>query len=156
MTDTQASSATEAHANSTPKSPYEILGEDGICRLAEAFYEVMDELPQAEKIRNMHSKHLGEIKKKLADYLVGWMGGPPRYHDKHGTVCLTDPHAAYAIGPQERDQWLLCFDGALERINATDELKEMLKTPIARLAQAVQNRETSLPENNDPNIIAIG
>lgn len=138
------------------QTPYQLLGEEGIRRLAYAFYEVMDELPQAQRIRRMHASNLEDIQQKLADYLTGWMGGPPVYHQKHGTVCLTEPHAAFPIGPEERDQWLQCFSIALERIDASEELKAMLKEPVMRLAQAVQNRETSIPENKDPSIIAIG
>ena len=138
------------------KTPYQLLGAEGIKELANAFYDVMDELPEAQTIRKMHGEHLDEIKEKLTDYLTGWMGGPPVYHAKHGTVCLTDPHAHYAIGPNERDQWVLCFEKALERVNASDEVKEMLKEPIYRIASAVQNREQSPSENKDPNIIATG
>lgn len=139
---------------STQSTPYEILGADGISQLASAFYDAMDELPQADTIRAMHAANLDEIKEKLAEYLTGWMGGPPVYSEKHGTVCLTEPHATYAIGPKERDQWLLCMDTALERINASDELKAMLKPAMYRLADTVRNQESSEPKPKDPNIIA--
>lgn len=138
------------------QSPYQILGEDGIRELAHAFYDVMDELPQAEKIRHMHAANKDEIKEKLSDYLTGWMGGPPRYQKKTGTVCLTEPHKPYAIGPAERDQWLLCMDGALERIGASDELKQMLKVPMYRIAETIRNQDNSDPKPKDPNVIAIG
>lgn len=138
------------------KTPYQILGEDGIRRLATTLYDVMCELPEAETIRGMHSKDLSEVKTKLGDYLIGWMGGPPVYQQKTGTVCLTDPHAAYPIGPDEGKAWLLCFNTALERIDADDALKEMLAEPVQRLVWAVQNREESIKPNTDPNIISIG
>ena len=138
------------------QTPYEILGEEGVRQLADAFYEAMDRLPQAEAIRAMHAENLDEIKKKLATYLTGWMGGPPVYLAINGTVCLTDPHAPYRIGPKERDQWLLCMDAALEDIGASEELKQMLKEPMFRVADTVRNAETSDPKPRDPNIIAIG
>lgn len=134
------------------KTPYQLLGEEKIIELAHAFYDVMDELEEAKDIRKMHGEDLTEIKEKLADYLTGWMGGPPKYHDKHGTVCLTDPHEHYHIGPAERDQWLLCMDKALERVNASEEVVNMLKVPMQRIAEAVKNRNSSKP--TDPNIIA--
>ena len=84
------------------------------------------------------------------------MGGPPVYLAINGTVCLTDPHAPYRIGPKERDQWLLCMDAALEDIGASEELKQMLKEPMFRVADTVRNAETSDPKPRDPNIIAIG
>jgi len=139
-----------------PQTPYEILGEQGIKDLANTFYEVMDELPMAADIRAMHAENLDEIKRMLSAYLTGWMGGPPVYHAIKGTVCLTDPHEPFRIGAKERDQWLGCMDEALERIGASDELKEMLKVPMYRIADTVRNCDDSTPKNNGPDIIAVG
>lgn len=138
------------------QSPYEILGDEGIANLADAFYDVLDELPQAADVRAMHKENMDEIRKKLKNYLTGWMGGPPIYQMVTGTVCLTDPHEPYAIGPKERDQWLLCMDAALERIGASEELKEMLKIPMFRIADTVRNLDSSEPKPLDPNMIAVG
>ena len=137
-----------------PQTPYQILGEDGIRELTDAFYDIMDEVPEVAKLRAMHAADLDPMKEKLADYLTGWMGGPPRYADKYGTVCMTEPHEPYHIGPEERDQWLLCMDKALERIGASDELVEMLKTPLFRIADAVRNREGPSAASTNDNIIA--
>ncbi len=143
-------------------SPYEILGQDGVKALADAFYEAMDELPQAADVRAMHAENLDSIKRMLTAYLTGWMGGPPVYQAMKGTVCLTEPHEPYAIGPEERDQWLLCMDGALERTGASDELKEMLKVPMFQVADTLRNQNQSGPtpekpaKPRDPNIIAVG
>lgn len=135
---------------SSQNTPYELLGGDaGVRRLADTFYEVMDELPEAEAIRKMHGENLVDIKQKLYEYLSGWMGGPHHYHKKYGTVCLTKPHKAYAIGPAERDQWLLCMDEALRRIDASDEIKTMLKEPMFGIADAIRNTDgSSCPSAN--------
>lgn len=139
-----------------PQSPYEILGDEGIKQLAHVFYTVLDELPQAAEIRAMHAENLDHIKRMLTAYLTGWMGGPPVYQALKGTVCLTDPHEPFRIGPKERDQWLACMDEALDRIDAGDDLKVMLKTPMFQVAEAVRNCEDSTPRNNGPDIIAVG
>ncbi len=136
-------------------TPFQLLGEEKIRELCEAFYKAMDTLPEAAGIRAMHAEDLGPISNTLAEYLIGWMGGPPLYHDKKGTVCLTDPHAPYHIGPKETQQWLLCFDAALDAINASDDVKNMLHTPIRQVAAAVQNRDHSDAAEQDPNIIAV-
>ncbi|MFP6815377.1 MAG: group II truncated hemoglobin [Pseudomonadales bacterium] len=138
------------------QSPYEILGDEGIAKLADTFYDVLDELPQAANVRAMHKENMDEVRKKLKNYLIGWMGGPPIYQMVTGTVCLTDPHEPYTIGPKERDQWLLCMDTALERTGASDELKEMLKVPMFQIADTVRNSDSSEPKPRDPNIIAVG
>ena len=137
------------------QTPYQLLGEEGIRQLADAFYDEMDAQPQAETIRSMHAANLETIKDKLFEYLTGWMGGPPLYSDKTGTVCLTDPHKPYPIGPEERDQWLECMNGALERINASDELKEMLKDPLYQIADTIRNRDTSEPIVHAANAIPL-
>jgi hemoglobin len=122
-------------------TPYELLGGDeGVKRLAYAFYEAMDRLPEAAPIRKMHAQSLSDVSEKLYQYLSGWLGGPGLYQERFGTVCLTKPHKPYAIGPEERDQWLRCMDQALEDIGASAEVKEMLKEPIFRLADFIRTR----------------
>ena len=78
-------------------TPYEILGDAGVKQLANAFYDVMDELTETAEIRQMHADNLDHIKRMLTAYLTGWMGGPPVYQAIKGTVCLTDPHEPYRI-----------------------------------------------------------
>ncbi len=140
----------------TARTPYQILGEDGIRDLTEAFYDIMDKSPEAAGIRRLHAQDLAPMKQKLAEYLTGWMGGPPVYAQKYGGVCMTEPHEPYHIGPEERDQWLWCMDRALQRIDASEELVEMLKVPMFRVADAVRNREGPSAARDNPNIIAAG
>jgi len=138
------------------QTPYQALGETGIRALTHAFYDIKDALPAAADVRAMHAKDLEPMKEKLAEYLVGWMGGPPLYEDKYGTVCMTEPHEHYAIGPRERDQWLLCMEKALDAIEADDDVRVMLKQPLFRIADAVRNRAESTDTLKDPNVIATG
>ncbi len=137
-----------------PQTPYQILGEAGIRELVEVFYDIMDTLPEAADIRAMHAADLSPMKEKLAEYLIGWMGGPPIYAQKYGGVCMTEPHEPYHIGPEERDQWLLCMHRALERTGTSEELQEMLRIPLFRVADAVRNKEGPSSARSDPNIIA--
>ena len=139
-----------------PQTPYNILGEDGIRELTNAFYDIMDSLPEVADLRAMHARDLAPMKEKLAEYLTGWMGGPPLYADKYGTVCMTSPHEPYHIGPEERDQWLLCMDKALQQTGASEDLVQMLKVPRFRIADAVRNKEGPSAAATNPNVIAAG
>jgi hemoglobin len=87
----------------------------------------------------MHGQDLSGIRQKLFEYLCGWLGGPSLYEEKYKTICMTTPHKGYAIGEKERDEWLLCMDKALETIEASDELKNMLKQPFFQIANAITN-----------------
>ena len=142
--------------SASPATPYQLLGIEGIQQLVNTFYDVMDTLPEAAGLRAMHAADLAPMKTKLAEYLTGWMGGPPLYADKYGTVCMTTPHEPYHIGPAERDQWLLCMDKALAQTGASKELVEMLKIPLFRIADAVRNKQGPSSAASNPNIIAAG
>jgi hemoglobin len=136
------------------QSPYQILGDEGISELADTFYEVMDSAAEFAAIRGLHAENMDSIKRKLCAYLTGWMGGPPVYQAMTGTVCLTDVHAPFAIGPHERDLWLDCMREALQRVGASDELLNLLTEPLYRVAEAVRNTDAS--RAGDPDIIAVG
>ena len=140
----------------TTQTPFQILGEQGIRELTSAFYDIMDSLPEAAGVRAMHAADLAPMKEKLAEYLIGWMGGPPLYAQKYGSVCMTEPHEHYHIGPEERDQWLLCMHKALAQTGASEELVDMLRQPLFRIADAIRNREGPSAAATDANIIAAG
>ena len=122
------------------KTPYQLLGEQqGIKALADAFYDEMCAHDDTKQLRDMHGDDLTQIKQKLFEYLSGWLGGPPLYQEKYGTVCLTSPHKAYRISKIERNQWLLCWDRALAVVQADNQVKAMLKQPITRMADMLVN-----------------
>ncbi len=124
------------------QTPYELLGgETGVKALANEFYRVMSQREDAAGIRKMHAPNLSAVSEKLFQFLSGWLGGPQLYLQKHGTICLSNPHAAYAIGSDERDQWLACMDQALDNLNASADLKAMLKEPMFNLADVMRNRD---------------
>jgi len=122
-------------------TPYEIIGqEEGVKALAGAFYAAMDELEEAESVRRMHAENLDVIQEKLFEYLNGWLGGPHLYKDKYGTICLTEPHQPYPIGADQRDQWVACWDRALEKVDAPEEFRAMTKEPVYRMANFLVNQ----------------
>jgi hemoglobin len=124
----------------SPAIPYELIGkEDGVKNLASAFYESMNELEEAAEVRQMHAKNLDLIKQKLFEYLNGWLGGPHLYKDKYGTICLTEPHQPYPIGEEQRDQWIACWELALEKVDAPADFREMTREPIGRMAGFLVN-----------------
>ena len=81
------------------------------------------------------------IKQKLFEYLNGWLGGPHLYKDKYGTICLTEPHQPYPIGEAQRDQWIACWERALEKIDAPEDFRAMTREPIGRMASFLVNQK---------------
>ena len=66
-------------------TPYDALGgETGIKRLVHRFYELMDELPEAYAVRQMHPESLQGSEQSPFEFLSGWFGGPSLYIAKNG------------------------------------------------------------------------
>ena len=123
------------------ESPYQALGEQGIRDLVNEFYRIMDSSSDYCSLRAMHAPNLMSIADKLSDYLIGWMGGPQLYLEKYGTVCMTGPHKGFYIGPKERDDWISCMNEAMESMGIEDEVRDMLRAPLYRLADTVKNQK---------------
>jgi len=124
-----------------PSTPYARIGGDaGIRRLVDRFYQLMDELPEAYAARKLHPADLAESGDKLFDFLSGWLGGPQRFVEKHGHPMLRRRHLPYAIGPRERDEWLLCMRTALAETVADAELRNALYAQFAQLGEHMRNR----------------
>jgi hemoglobin len=63
---------------------------------------------------------------------------------------------SHAIGPDERDQWLVCMDAALEKAGACEKVQSMLKPAMFCVANAVRNLEHCNRQPRGDGIIAIG
>lgn len=121
---------------------YEAIGGDATVRaLTRRFYQLMDTLPEARNCRAIHPPSLGGSEAKLHEYLTGYLGGPPVYVEKYGHPRLRSRHIGAAIGPAERDEWLLCFRRALDETIENIKLRDIIWPPIERLGHHMQNRE---------------
>jgi hemoglobin len=129
-------------ATSEPvQSPYQRIGGDAAIRkLVDRFYELMDELPETYAARKIHPADLTESGNKFFDFLSGWLGGPQRYVDKYGHPMLRRRHLPYAIGPEERDQWLLCMKMALDETVEDVPLRNALYAQFVQLGEHMRNR----------------
>ena len=123
---------------------YQAIGGDPTIRaLCRRFYELMDTLPEAARCRALHPADLVRSEEKLYEYLTGYLGGPPVYVEKYGHPRLRSRHFGAAIGPQERDEWILCFRRAMDETIEHPHLREIIWQPIERLAFHMQNRDES-------------
>jgi hemoglobin len=67
------------------ETPYSALGGDaGVRRLVDAFYGLMDEVPEYHCIRKLHPRDLAGSREKLYLFLSDRLGGPPLYVEKYG------------------------------------------------------------------------
>ena len=120
-------------------------GIDGIRKLVNDFYRIMDSWAPAQAIRAMHPQDLGISSDKLACFLSGWLGGPKLFQERYGSISIPMFHRSWPIGEDERDAWLGCMAQAIELQPYAPEFKEyllrQLRVPAERIV-AVQCKVT--------------
>jgi len=124
----------------TQPSVYErIGGADGVRALVDRFYELMDEWPEAWRVRRLHPESLAGSADSLFKFLSGWFGGPPLYVAERGHPRLRMRHLPFAIGPAERDEWLLCMRQALAEQVRDDALRALVDRAFTEMADHMVN-----------------
>src|SRR5262245_45596530 len=118
-----------------------IGGEPKVRALVDRFYDLMETLPEAAKIRALHPETLEGSREKLFLFLTGWMGGPPLYMERYGHPRLRARHLPFPIGELERDQWLLCMNRALEEVVENGLARVQIARSFAQLADFMRNQE---------------
>lgn len=130
------------HLLPTAVTHYELMGgDDGIRRLVDRFYDLMDNSPEAANVRALHAQSLKQSREKLYLYLTGWTGGPPVYVAKYGHPRLRARHLPFTIGARERDEWLWCMDRAVDEQPMPDDLRVALRQKLRELADFMRNKE---------------
>lgn len=116
-------------------------GEQGVRSLVDRFYELMEELPEAKGIRDLHPPDLTGSADKLFMFLSGFLGGPPLYVTNFGHPRLRARHLPFPIGTSERDQWVLCMERALHEMVTVEPLRITLLNYFRHTADHMRNRD---------------
>jgi len=116
-------------------------GEAGLRKLVDDFYDAMDQLPEAAKIRAMHPVDLTVTRDKLTRFLCGWLGGPKLYAERYGSIIIPQAHRRFEIGPAERDAWLACMREALKNQPYAAEFKQYLLEQLYVPAERSRNKD---------------
>ena len=91
---------------------FEKTGEANLIRLSENFYNLLSR----SDIANLFPQEpdaLQAAAHKQADFLIGILGGPPRFQEKHGPPRMRARHLPFSIDASARKVWLQCFQTAL-------------------------------------------
>lgn len=124
------------------KTAYELIGgEEGVRKLVNRFYDLMDELQEVKVLREMHAKSLKGSREKLFLFLSGWLGGPDLYVQQYGHPRLKARHMPFSIGVTERDQWMLCMNRAMEEVGVDETLRKVLGEALWKTADFMRNRQ---------------
>ncbi len=118
----------------------QIGGEEGVRRLVDRFYDLMDQDEAVSELRTMHARSLKASRQKLFEFLSGWLGGPQLYVEKYGHPRLRQRHMSFQVDIQARDQWMICMRQALEEVVESKELRKGLGKAFHDLANHMRNQ----------------
>jgi len=110
--------------------------------LVDRFYDgVADDPP----LRRLYPEpdDLGAARRRLTLFLAQYWGGPTTYSDERGHPRLRMRHGPFAIGPLERDRWLVHMRAAIDVVDAPPEVRSGLHEYVTMAAEAMRNRDTS-------------
>ena len=88
------------------------MGEENIERMLEDFYLELDRGSPA--LRALFPDDMVAASRKSAAFFIGLLGGPPRYHERHGNPMMRARHLPFAIDEALREEWLACFNRVLD------------------------------------------
>ncbi len=123
---------------------YQAAGQlDGITQLVDDFYQVMDSLPRAQRIRDMHPSDLTVSRDKLTLFLCAWLGGPRLFSDKYGAISIPQIHSHLDVVEDDKHAWLECMQHAIDRqaynVDFGEYLIAQLGVPAERVEQVCQH-----------------
>jgi len=124
------------------RTPFAAIGGiERVHELVDRFYLHMAEDAAFASTRALYPPgDLEESKRKLFEFLVGWLGGPPLYIEKHGHPRLRGRHIPFAIGDTARDHWLACMARAMDEMEIRGELRAFLEQRFRHVADVLRNQ----------------
>lgn len=124
-------------------TPYALLGGEAAARaLAERFYDVMFEREPALTAlhaRDADGRVAAAMRERFALFLIGWLGGPQTYMERHGHPRLRMRHAAVPVDVAMRDAWMRCMRVAMDDRGVAGELRAFLDARLTDLAEHLRN-----------------
>ena len=118
-------------------------GEQGVRALAEAFYDAMDAHEPA--LARLHELEDGKVSRGMRErfglFLIGWLGGPQQYIEKHGHPRLRMRHGHFPVDIAMRDAWLRSMQRAMDARGVTGGVRRFLDQRFGDVADFLRNVE---------------
>jgi hemoglobin len=121
-------------------------GADTFRRLVHRFYQGVAEDPLLRPL--YPDAELDEAEVRLRMFLEQYWGGPKTYGEMRGHPRLRMRHAGFAIGPAQRDAWLVHMRDAVDELSLTPDQDAVLWGYLSTAADSLVNErddEASLP-----------
>ena len=83
---------------------------------------------------------MAAAQRRLTLFLIRYWGGPTTYDTERGHPRLRMRHAPFAIGPTERDRWLVHMRAAIAEQAPPPDIAAELERYFTMAAEAMRNR----------------
>lgn len=131
-------------------SPFDSVGGRAVVEaIGQRFYDIMerDEPALAGLHRRTEDGRIHpDTRARFTLFLVGWLGGPQEYMQRHGHPRLRMRHARVPVDGVMRDAWLRCMVRALDESGVTGRPRVFLEQRFAEVADFLRNT----PESGAP------
>ena len=118
---------------------YATIGEEGITRITEAFYQ---QVATDDLLAPMYPKDdLQGSEQRLRDFLLYRFGGPQLYIETRGHPRLRMRHASFPVDQRARDRWISLMDNALQTAALPADITAMLQEFFRHVATFLINRD---------------
>ncbi|MDY7226216.1 group II truncated hemoglobin [Hyalangium rubrum] len=121
-----------------------IGGEEAVHALVGAFYDAMDaHEPALARLHVLDAD--GKVdrgtRERFGLFLIGWLGGPQHYSERHGHPRLRMRHGHVPVDTGARDAWLRSMQRALDARGVTGGLRRFLEERFNQTADFLRNTE---------------
>lgn len=123
--------------DSNTKTLYEIVGEDNISLLVDAFYK---RVYSDELLIPLFTNNIDEVKDKQFCFLCQFLGGPSYYNEKYGPPKMRMRHLPHPIDNEKKDAWLRCMKSAIDTLDLEPSVSEALYNCFPKIANHMLNR----------------
>ena len=128
-----------------PATPFALLGGEAKVRaLVERFYDHMSAHERALAELHKVDEH-GNVARVSRDrfglFLIGWLGGPQDYIERHGHPRLRMRHGHVKVDVAMRDAWLRSMTAAMDAEGVTGDVRRFLDGRFAEVADFLRNAE---------------
>lgn len=123
-------------------TPFTVIGgEAPIRQLVERFYDEMEtHEPELAALHHMENGRISRAaRERFALFLIGWLGGPEHYVQRHGHPRLRMRHGKVGVNTRTRDAWLRSMQLALDAQELDPELRTFLDARFAEVADFLRN-----------------
>ena len=127
------------------ENPYvQFGGEPAVTRLVARFYALMAEREPA--LARLHRCDddggiAAESQERFRLFLIGWLGGPQTYMERHGHPRLRMRHARVPVDVAMRDAWVRCMAAALAEGNYPLDAGNYILQRLTEVADFLRNQE---------------